>query len=77
MYDIHEEYTRLNSYYAFERGNGIWQTDKKPRYKHDYGPEVRDNEYYARKYADIFMHIVSQIERMELTFDSRREEDKA
>ena len=38
--------------------------------------EVRDNEYFASKYADIFQRIFRMIERGELKFASREEEDK-
>lgn len=47
---------------------------------HDYGeypPEERDNEYYAKKYADRFRHIWCMIENGELQFDSKQEEDDA
>ena len=43
----------------------------------DYGEEVRDKEYYARKYYHRFMRIWSMIEHGELRFDSKREENDA
>ena len=42
----------------------------------DYAPEERDKEYFARKYAQIFMKIFSMIEHGELKFNSSEEENK-
>ena len=75
--NIHEEYTQRNSYYSFQRGNGIWQADKEPRVEHYYGEEVRDKEYYANRYADTFRRIVSMIERGELQFRSSKDRSEA
>ena len=43
----------------------------------DYAPEERDNEYYARKYAQIFCRIIGEIEHGHIQFNSKREEDEA
>lgn len=48
-----------------------------PKIERTPAPEVRDNEYYARKYADRFSRIWSMIEHGELKFDSKEEEDEA
>ena len=42
----------------------------------DYAPEERDNEYFAKKYEQIFCRIVGEIEHGHIQFASSEEEDK-
>lgn len=71
----------INQYFGIGSYNGLGyykgivsaQLPERP----DYGEEVRDNEYYAEKYYHRFRSIVSMIERGELKFDNKREENEA
>lgn len=71
----------INQYFGIGSYNGLGyykgMVSARLPERPDYGEEIRDNEYYAEKYAARFRRIWSMIEHGELKFDSKREENEA
>ena len=72
---------KVNHYFGIGDYNGLGYykgiIDGKLPERPKYGPEVRDNEYYAEKYYARFCRIFGMIVNEELKFASEREKDEA